>query len=116
MIGILAHSDLLMISLVVVVKRMRVRMLLSLVLLPRRLGQLPDRSVDGHVHIAGEDGKAVVAVIGAGVVPRVHLAERNTHLLEDVLLLDPGADQVGLNLLHKLFKLKAGYVVVDQSA
>ena len=72
--------------------------------------------VDRHVHVAGEDGKAVIAVIGAGIVPGVHLAEGHAHLLEDVLFLDAGADQIGLNLLDELLELVAGHVVIDQRA
>jgi len=32
----------------------------------------------------GEDGEAVITMIWAGVIPRVHLAERNAHLLEEM--------------------------------
>src|SRR5664279_5098198 len=39
-----------------------------LLLLPGRIEQIPDRIVDREVHVAGEDGEPVVAVIRAGVV------------------------------------------------
>jgi hypothetical protein len=63
-----------------------------------------------------EDREAVVAVVRAGVVPAVHLTEGHAHLLEDVLFLDAGADQVRLDLLDELLELVAGHVVVDQRA
>src|SRR6266700_2359683 len=84
--------------------------------LPRRLGLLPDRRVDGHVHVAREDREPVIAMVGAGVVPGMHLPERHTHLLEYVLLLDAGADQVRLDLLDELLELVSGHVVIDQCA
>src|SRR5208283_4360878 len=59
-----------------------------LLFLPRRIEQTPDRIVDREVHVAGEDREPVVAVVGTGIIPRVHLTERNAHLLNRVLLLD----------------------------
>jgi len=81
---------------------------------PRCLHALPAGIVDGHVHVAGEDGEAVVAVIRTRVVPRVHLAEGDAHLLEDVLLLDARADEIGLDALDELLELVARDVVIEQ--
>src|ERR1017187_5474251 len=44
------------------------------------LGHPPYRRIDGHVHIAGEDGKTVIAMVWTRVVPGVHLPEGNAHL------------------------------------
>ena len=46
----------------------------------------------------------------------MHLAERHAHLLEHVLFLDAGADEIGPDLLDELLELVAGHVVVDQRA
>src|ERR1035438_4438236 len=81
-----------------------------LLFLPGRIEQIPHRIVDREVHITGEDGEPVVAVIRAGIVPRMHLAERNAHLLHGVFLLDPGADEIGTDLLDEFLQLVAGGV------
>ena len=64
-------------------------------LLPGGVNQTPGGIVDGEIHIAGEDCEAIVAVVRTGVIPGVHLAEGQGHLLEDVLLFNAGGDQVG---------------------
>ena len=84
--------------------------------LPWGLGHLPHRTINRHVHIAREDGKAVIAVVWTGIVPRVHLTEWNAHLLKNVLFLDTGTHQIGTNFFGKGFQLKTGGIVVDQSA
>ena len=55
----------------------------------------PQGVVDRHVHVAREDRETVVAVVRAGIVPAVHLAERHAHLLEDVLSLMPEPTRSG---------------------
>src|SRR3989339_261350 len=82
--------------------------------LPGCLGQTPDRAGNGHVHVTGKDGKAVITVVRAGVIPAVHLAERHAHLLEHVLFLDAGADQIRFDLVNEVLKLVAGHVVINQ--
>ncbi len=83
---------------------------------PRGVEHVPDGIVDREVHVAGENREAVVAVIRPRIVPRMHLAEGNAHLLHRVLLLDAGADQVGPDFLDELLEFVAGHVVVDQRA
>ncbi len=44
----------------------------------------------------------------------MHLAERHTHLLENVFFLDAGTDQVGLDAFHEFFEFKSGHIVIQQ--
>src|SRR5208283_1903753 len=83
---------------------------------PGRVVHGPDRIVDRQIHVAGENRESVVAVIRAGIVPGVHLAERDAHLLHRVLFLDPRADQIRAHPLYELLQLEAGHVVIDQRA
>src|SRR3990167_1758923 len=82
--------------------------------LPGRLGQAPDRAGNGHVHVTGKDGKAVITVVRAGVIPAVHLAEGHTHFLEYVLFLDARAHQIRFDLVNEVLELVARDVVIDQ--
>ena len=44
----------------------------------------------------------------------MHLAERHAHLLEDELFFNAGTNQIRLDALDELFKLKAGDIVIQQ--
>ncbi len=84
-----------------------------LLLLPGRRDHLPDPGVDQAVDLAVEVDRALESGVGAAVVVVVQLLAGHAHLLDDVLFLDPRAEDVGLVQLDQLLRLVVADIVDD---
>ena len=86
-----------------------------LLLQPGRRDHLPDPRVDQPVDLAVEVGRSLESCVGAADVVVVELLAGHAHLLDDILLLDPRAEDVGLVQLDHLLRLVVIDIVDDES-